>query len=196
MDRDEAKNIVDITNRNVLIDATKGIQYLHETIELITEAFQNATSSGPQAGEPCVGMKIRLIDVKLHEDAIHRGPAQVIPAVSEALRNAIRRAKPTLFEPIQIIRIDTPEELMGEALSQVQNRRGQIIEVSTELGAAVVTAKLPVAEMFGFEAALKSATGGKGFYSLIDVLFDKIPEDLREQTISKIRERKGLPKEE
>ena len=100
-----------------------------------------------------------------------------------------------MLEPVQTIRIDVPEELMGSALSQVQNRRGQVIDMQTELGAAIVKAKLPVAEMFGFEAALKSATAGKGFYSLIDVDFEKIPEDLRLPTIAKIRQRKGLSEE-
>jgi elongation factor 2 len=195
MARDEAKNIIDIHDRNVLIDDTKGIQYLHETIELITEAFRNATNSGPLAGEQCVGIKVKLIDAKLHEDAIHRGPSQVLPAVGMAIRDAIRKAKATFLEPIQVIRIDAPEDLMGAAISQAQNRRGQVIDMQTELGAAVITVKLPVAEMFGFEAQLKSATGGKGFYSLMDVQFDKIPEDLREPTIAKVRERKGMPKE-
>jgi translation elongation factor EF-G len=80
-------------------------------------------------------------------------------------------------------------------MNQITNRRGQVMDMQNELGVAIITAKLPVAEMFGFEAALKSATGGKGFYSLIDVVFDKIPEDLRLNAIAKIRERKGLPKE-
>jgi elongation factor 2 len=195
MGRDEAKNLVDIYNKNILIDATKGVQYLHETIELITEAFQRTMDQGPLAGEPCTGLKIKIDDVKLHEDAIHRGPAQVLPAVGEAVKEAMKRAKPTMLEPIQLIRIDTPEELMGPAMNQITNRRGQVMDMQNELGVAIITAKLPVAEMFGFEAALKSATGGKGFYSLIDVVFDKIPEDLRLNAIAKIRERKGLPKE-
>jgi len=192
MSKDEAKNLVEIHNNNILLDMTKGIQYLHETIELIIDAFTNVMNTGPLAGEPCMGMKIKLTDVKLHEDAIHRGPAQVLPAVSDALKSAIQHAKPTLFEPVQIIRIDVPEELVGSALSQVQNRRGQIIDMQNELGAAIVKAKMPVAEMFGFEAILKSATGGKGFYSLIDVMFEKLPEEIRLQTVQKIRERKGM----
>lgn len=193
MGRDEAKKIYDIHNRNVFIDATKGIQYLNETIELVIDAFQKVTDEGPLAGEPCAAIKIKLTDAKLHEDAIHRGPAQVIPAVSDAIREAMFKAKPTLLEPVQIIRIDTPDETMGDAMNLVQNRRGQILDTKSELGTAIIQAKLPVAEMFGFEATLKSATGGKGFYSLIDVHFEKIPEELKAQVVAKIRQRKGLP---
>jgi len=67
--------------------------------------------------------------------------------------------------------------------------------MQNELGVAILTVKLPVAEMFGFEAALKSATQGKGFYSLIDVIFEKVPEEIKLQAVMKIRERKGMPKD-
>lgn len=193
MSRNEAKKINDIHNKNVLIDATKGIQYLNETMELVIDAFRNVMNAGPLSGEPCSGLKIKLTDAKLHEDAIHRGPAQVLPAVSDAIKIAFSQAKPTLLEPIQIIRIDTPEETMGEAMNLVQNKRGQVLETQTELGVAIIQCKIPVAEMFGFEAALKSSTGGKGFYSLIDVKFEKIPEDLKMSVVTKIRQRKGMP---
>lgn len=195
MSRDEAKKLEEIYNRNVFIDATKGIQYLNETIELVIDAFKQVMDSGPLAHEPCGALKVKITDAKLHEDAIHRGPAQVLPAVGDAIREAILRAKPILLEPVQVIRIDVPEEGMNGAMSQVQNRRGQILDTQLELGAANIQAKLPVAEMFGFEANLKSATGGKGFYSLIDVIFDKVPEELKAQVIAKIRERKGLNKD-
>jgi elongation factor 2 len=195
MSRDEAKSLQELHNHNALVDSTKGIQYLNETMELIIEAFDRTIDAGPLAGEPCAAVKVVLTDAKLHEDAIHRGPAQVLPAVSDAIKEAVYAAKPTLLEPVQTIRIDVPEELMGMAMNQVQNKRGQMLDVKTELGAAVIQAKLPVAEMFGFESQLKSATQGKGFYSLIDVAFERIPEDLKIPTIQRIRERKGLSKE-
>lgn len=193
MSRDEAKNIDDMHNHNVLIDSTKGVQYLNETIELVIDGFRNVTESGPLANEPCAAMKVRIDDVKLHEDAIHRGPAQVLPAVSDAIKGAMMNARPTLLEPMQTIRIDMPEELISAAMNLIQNRRGQVIDTTTELGAAIIQAKVPTSEMIGFEAALKSATGGKGFYSLIDVTFERVPEDLKNQVIARIRERKGLP---
>ncbi|MFH0949524.1 MAG: elongation factor EF-2 [Candidatus Aenigmatarchaeota archaeon] len=195
MGRDEAKRVYEICNRNVFVDATKGIQYLNETIELVVDAFKQVMKEGPLCGEPCTAIKVRLTDAKLHEDAIHRGPAQVIPAVNDALRSAVHQAKPTLLEPVQTIRVDVPEELISSAMSQVQNRRGQILDTHVDAGAAIIQAKMPVAEMFGFEAQLKSATGGRGFYSLIDVTFEKIPEDLKMPVITKIRERKGMSKE-
>jgi len=195
MAKDEAKKVEEIHEKNILIDATKGIQYLNETMELVIDGFRRVMDAGPLAGEPCNALKIKLTDAKLHEDAIHRGPAQVLPAINDAIKEAIYRAKPTLLEPVQIIRIDVPEELLGAAMNLVQGRRGSILDTKMELGVANITAKLPVAEMFGFEAILKSGTGGKGFYSLVDVSFERIPEELKLQAILKIRERKGMPKE-
>lgn len=192
MDKEDAKGAKMIFRRNILIDTTKGIQHLNETMELIMEAFESVCKEGPMAKEPCSAIKVKLVDAKLHEDAIHRGPAQVIPAVRSAINQAILSTNPALLEPVQILRIDSPEETMGNIIDLVQNRRGQIIDMKTELGAAIIQTKLPVKEMFGFEAALKSATGGKGFYSLIDVIFERLPDELKEMEIRKIRERKGL----
>ncbi len=192
MDRDEAKKIKDIYKNCMFIDGTKGVQYMHEVIELMIQGFREVIDKGPQADETCAGIVVRIKDIKLHEDSIHRGPAQVIPPVRFAIKQAIIQSQPTLLEPVQTIRIDVPEELMGNAMGQVQNRRGQVIDTKIERGVAMLTAKLPVAEMFGFEAALKSATGGKGFYSLIDVEFVEIPKDLLRGIIKRIRERKGL----
>jgi elongation factor 2 len=70
----------------MFIDMTKGIQYLHETMELILEGFHEAVDGGPLADEPVQNIKVKLVDVKLHEDSIHRGPAQVIPAVRSAIK--------------------------------------------------------------------------------------------------------------
>ena len=87
MEKDEAKSVKDIQGTNMFFDMTKGIQYLNETMELIIEGLHEALAGGPLADEPVQNLKIRLVDVKLHEDAIHRGPAQVIPAVRSASKS-------------------------------------------------------------------------------------------------------------
>ncbi len=188
----DAKGVKMIHNRNMFIDATKGIQYLNEVVELLKQSFKSVMDEGPICREPCYSVIVRLVDAKLHEDSIHRGPAQVIPASRFAIKNAILKAGPTLFEPKQILRIESPQEEMGSAMKEIQNRRGDVIDVQNEEGAAILKTKLPVAEMFGFEGALKSATGGKGFYFLIDVIFEKLPRELLDNVVKKIRSRKGL----
>jgi len=191
-DSGEAKNIVLIYNKNMLLDMTKGVQYLNEVMEMIKEGFRNIMDEGPLAKEPCVGIKVKLMDAELHEDAVHRGPGQVLPAVRYAIRVGMLYGDATLLEPKQIIRIDVPTEIMGSALKEAQSRRGQILEIKEERGVTIIIAKLPVSEMFGFDSQLKSATGGRGFYSLIDVVFEKLPKELKDSTIIKIRKRKGM----
>jgi len=188
----EIKKLKLIHNKNMLLDQTKGVQYLNEIMEMVKDGFTSRMDEGPLSREPCVGLKIVLTDAELHEDPVHRGPGQVLPAIRYGIRAAILNADPLLLEPKQIIRIDTPTEVMGGAIKEVQNRRGKILDMKEERGATIIQAKIPVSEMFGFNSALKSATGGKGFYSLIDVIFEKLPSDLRDKTILKIRKRKGL----
>lgn len=192
MPRDEAKKIQALANKNLLIDGTKSVQYLNEAMKLIVEAFQNVMNAGPLAGEPCSQMKVYLTDANLHEDNVHRGPAQVIPTIGAAIKRAMMNAKPALLEPIQILRIDAPEEMIGNVMTLVQNRRGQVLDTSVEQGSAAVQAKIPVAETFGMEALLKSNTQGKGFYSLIEIEYEKMPEELKQEVVRKIRQRKGM----
>ncbi len=195
MDEIDARGVKMVYNRNLLIDATKGIQYLNEVMELLKQSYKNVMDEGPLCREPCYSILVRLVDADLHDDSIHRGPAQVIPACRFAIKNAILKAGPTLFEPKQILRIETPQEEMGSAMKEIQNRRGDVMDVQNEEGAAILKTKLPVAEMFGFEGALKSATGGKGFYFLIDVIFEKLPRELLDKVVKQIRGRKGLEQE-
>ena len=193
MNYDEARNIICIHNKNVLIDLTKGVQFLNEVIEMIIEAFTEMMDEGPLAKEPCTKIKVKLVDADLHEDPVHRGPGQIIPAVKYGIMNAMLRADPTLLEPKQIIRIDVPVELIGNVTREIENRRGQILNMREERGASIIMAKLPVAEMFGFDATLKSITSGRGFYSLVEIVFEKLPKELRESTVLGIRKRKGMP---
>lgn len=192
MDYDDAKKIVLIHNKNIFIDATKGVQYMNEVIEMLKEAFTNIMDEGPLCREPSTRVKVKLVDAALHEDPVHRGPGQIIPAMRHTIIEGIRKSTPTLLEPKQIIRIDVPNELIGVVTREVENRRGQILDMKDERGQSQIKAKVPVSDIFGFDATLKSATSGRGFYSLIEVTFERLPRDMREQVIKKIRERKGL----
>lgn len=195
MDSDEIKNLLIIHGKNMLIDKTKGIQYLNEVIEMVKDGFVSIMDEGPICREPCAGLKISITDAELHEDPVHRGPGQVLPAVRYAIKAGIMNGDPTLKEPKQLIRVDVPTDVMGSALREIQNRRGKIMDMSEERGASILQVKVPVSEMFGFDSALKSATSGKGFYSLVDVIFEKLPKDLQIETVAKVRKRKGLSEE-
>jgi elongation factor 2 len=192
MDYSEAKNIILIHNKNVLIDLTKGVQYLNEVIEMVKDGFRIMMEEGPLSREPCVKVKVKLVDAELHEDPVHRGPGQIIPTIKFGSRQGMLHANATMLQPKQIRRIDVPTDLIGEVIREVEGRRGQILNMREERGASIITAKMPVSDMFGFDSSLKSATSGRGFYSLIEIVFEKLPSEMRERVIKGIRRRKGL----
>jgi elongation factor 2 len=192
VDAKEAKKVKDIFNGNILVDATRGIVHIGEVMEMVIEAFEQVMSEGPLAREPCMKLKVSITDCKLHEDAIHRGPAQVLPAVREALKEGMISSKPLIFEPLQVIEIDAPQDYMGEISKLVQNKRGTVITMEQKGEYVSIRSKLPVAEMFGFTSDLRSATNGKGSHYLVDQVFEKLPESLQEKVRMSIRKRKGL----
>ncbi|RQD83745.1 MAG: elongation factor EF-2 [Methanocalculus sp. MSAO_Arc2] len=192
MDKEEAKNIRDIYGTNAFLDMTKGIQYLNETMELVLDGIHEALDGGPLADEQVQNVKIRLMDVKLHEDAIHRGPAQVIPAVRSAVKGAILMANDQLLEPIQKIQITVPQDQMGAAISQIQGRRGQLATTESEGDQIIVNGSAPVAELFGFAGDLRSATEGRAMWSTEFAGFQLVPSSLVNEVVMSIRKRKGL----
>jgi len=192
MDKDEAKNVKAIEGTNMFIDMTKGIQYLNETMELVLDGWREALRGGPLADELVQNLKIRLVDVKLHEDAIHRGPAQVIPAVRSAVKAGLLMGGDSLLEPIQKIQITVPSEQMGAATSQIQGRRGQVFDMLSEGDTMTIVGKAPVAELFGFAGDVRSATEGRAMWSTEFAGFELVPAGIVDEVVKGIRRRKGL----
>lgn len=192
MNKVDAKGAVQVLNNNLLTTVTKGIQYLNEVIGLIQEGYKDAVEAGPLAKERVLGIKVKLVDTKLHEDSIHRGPAQVIPAVRDAIREATLGAKATLLEPKQKVFIQVPSDYMGAATREIQSRRGQILDMKQEGDMSTIIAKCPVAEMFGFAGDIRSATEGRALWSTEHAGFEKVPKELQDKIIKEIRSRKGI----
>ncbi|MDI9623640.1 MAG: elongation factor EF-2 [Methanothermobacter sp.] len=195
LDKEEARRVWDVYEKNLFINMTRGIQYLDEIKELILDGFESAIDDGPLAKEKVMGVKVKLVDAKIHEDAVHRGPAQVLPAVRRAMYAAMMMAEPKILEPIQKVFINVPQEYMGNATREIQNRRGQILDMSQEGDMVTVEAKVPVAEMFGFAGDIRSATEGRCLWSTENAGFEKLPDELQKTIIREIRTRKGLSPE-
>ncbi|KYK35814.1 MAG: elongation factor EF-2 [Theionarchaea archaeon] len=192
MGRDQARNVVDIYQGNMLVNMAKGIVHIGEVIELIVDAFHSVMDKGPLAEEPLMKAKIVVTDMKLHEDSIHRGPAQVIPAVRHALLAATLIASDALFEPMQKLWVQAPHEYMGAITREIQGRRGQILDMNQEGELINIESKVPVAEMFGFSGEIRSATEGRALWSTEVMGFELLPESLQKDTVLDIRKRKGL----
>jgi len=196
MESKVARKVKNIFKGNMLVDGTRGIVHIGEVMEMVQDMFEDVMNAGSLAREPCIKVKITVDDIKLHEDAIHRGPGQVYPAVREGMRGAMNQAGPLLFEPLQTLRFEAPSEYMGEISKLIANKRGQLLDMQQEGATVVVKGKMPVAEMFGISSELRSATGGRGNFSLVDQTFEKLPNELQAKIIGQLRSRKGLKTEE
>ena len=195
LNKDMMRKIYAINGTNVLVNDTKGIQNLHETRELIIEGFNDVCKKGPVADEPLMGVMVRLVDAKLHEDAIHRGPAQTIPAVRNAVKGALIRSKSVIFEPIQKIRIDAPNDVIGGVTREVTTRRGIIEDMPVDGSTASVIGTMPVAETFGFSNDIRAASQGRAVWNTENAGYVHLPPNLFGDVTAEIRERKGLKPE-
>jgi elongation factor 2 len=193
---DEAREYRHIYKDCVLLDKVRGEVHMGEVIEMIMDGFEQVIDAGPLSREPCMKLKVSLVDIKLHEDAIHRGPAQVYPAVRDSIRMSMESASPSLFEPMQTLLVEGPIENMGNLTKLFQSKRGQVINIEQGAGFVQIKVKLPVAEMIGLASDVRSGTEGRGTFSMIDQSFEKVPSNLQDDVIRKIRSRKGLKENE
>jgi translation elongation factor 2 (EF-2/EF-G) len=192
MDKDTSQEVEHIHGTNILIDDTKGIQHLNETMELVIEGLEEALDDGPLAAEPTQGALLRLHDARLHEDTIHRGPAQVIPAIRDAVHRALIDGDIKLLEPIQDVRIDVPSMHMGSASGEIQGRRGRVDDMFQEGDLMVIEGIAPVEEMIGFSSDIRSATEGRASWNTENAGFRVLSDNLQSEKIMEIRERKGM----
>lgn len=179
-------------NYNLLLDQTKGEIHIGEIIEMVFDMFEDVMNAGPISREPSFGVMVSLMDCKLHEDAIHRGPAQLYPAVREGIREAYRGAGPMIYEPVQVLQFEAPVDYMGNLSKLIANKRGQLLDMQQSGIMVSIKAKMPVAEMIGMSNDLRSATGGRGNSFVIDQSFELLPRELQTRVIAQIRSRKGL----
>jgi len=179
-------------NANLLVDSTSGIQYLREVRDHISSGFHWAVESGPFSGEAVRGIQVNLTDAQLHEDPVHRGPAQIMPATRQALYAAILLAEPTLLEPIYKIQVRIPPEELGSVTGLISRKRGSIHNVEQKGPVVTVTGYLPVSETLGLSQEMRSATSGSAFWQSAFDHWAPVPDSLLPETLAKVRTRKGL----
>jgi len=190
------------TGPNLLVDMTKGVQYLAEIKDSFVGAFQWATKEGVLCDENMRGIRFNILDVTLHADAIHRGGGQIIPTARRVLYAAELTAAPRLMEPVYLVEIQTPENAMGGIYGVLNRRRGNVFAEERRPGTPLynVKAYLPVLESFGFTADLRANTGGQAFPQCVFDHWQIISGDPAEagkaqQVVFSTRKRKGLPEE-
>jgi len=188
------------TGPNLMVDVTKGVQYLNEIKDSVVAGFQWATKEGPLSDENVRGVRFNLHDVTLHADAIHRGGGQIIPTARRCLYACMLTASPRYLEPVYLVEIQCPESAVGGIYGVLNRRRGVVVEEMQVAGTPmfVVKAHLPVNESFGFTADLRSNTAGQAFPQCVFDHWQVMSGDPFEAgnktstIMNEIRKRKGL----
>merc|ERR1719158_207784 len=185
---------------NLVVDETQGVQYLNEIKEHVNSGFQWVTKEGPLCEENMRSIRFNIKDVTLHTDAIHRGAEQLMPCTRRVCFAAELTASPTLQEPIFLVEITCPQEVMSGVYNCMNLRRGMVFEENPREDTPLVQAKahLPVAESFGFVSALRQATSGQAFPQCVFDHWEDLQGDATEEgsklqeLILNIRKRKNI----
>ncbi|MBD3840221.1 MAG: elongation factor G, partial [Epsilonproteobacteria bacterium] len=168
------------------IDAIKGGVIPKEYIPAVDKGIQEALSGGILAGYPVVDVQVTLYDGSYHE--VDSSEMAFKIAGSMAVKEAARKAGLTLLEPIMKVEVEVPEDYMGDVIGDINKRRGQMNSMDDRLGVKLLTAMIPLAEMFGYSTDLRSMSQGRGTYSMVFDHYADVPKNVSDEVI---KARKG-----
>ncbi len=154
-----------------------------EYIPAVDKGIQEAMQNGVVAGYPVVDVKATLYDGSYHE--VDSSEMAFKIAGSMAFKEAAKKANPVLLEPIMKVEVEVPEEYMGEVIGDINRRRGQVSSMEDRAGNKIITAMVPLAEMFGYSTDLRSFTQGRGTYSMEFDHYEEVPKNVAEEIIKK-----------
>ncbi len=166
-------------------DQIKGGAIPREYIASVDKGIQEAMEGGVMAGYPMVDVRAVLSDGSYHE--VDSNDMTFKIAGSMALKEAARKGKPVLLEPVMDVEVVTPEDYMGDVIGDLNSRRGQVSSMTARAGAQVVNAKVPLSEMFGYVGDLRSKTQGRANYTMQFAGYEQVPGQIAEEIIAKVR---------
>ena len=161
------------------VNKIKGGAIPTEFIPAVEKGVEEAMENGPRAGYPVVDVRITLTDGKYHDTDSSEIAFKV--AGSLAFKEAARRAKPVLLEPVFAVEVVTPEEYMGDVIGDLSRRRGQVSGMERRGNAQVISAHVPLAEMFGYATDVRSATQGRATYTMQFERYDEVPPNIADK---------------
>jgi elongation factor G len=166
-------------------DAIVGGSIPKEYIPAVSQGIQEAMRNGLLAGYPMEDVKVRLYDGSYHEVDSNEMAFKV--AGSMAFKEAAKKARPVLLEPVFLVEVVTPEEYMGSVVGDLNSRRGRIEGMGTRSDAQVVRAIVPLAEMFGYATTLRSLSQGRAIYTMHFDHYEEVPVSIGEKIIEKFQ---------
>ena len=190
---DEARNVAAIdVSGNLLIDETKGVQFIQESIDSIRSGFDDVIHSGPIAHESVRGVKFVLHHFVPHEDPAHRGLAQLMPATRRAMLGSMLIADPALLEPILGMEVKCPQEQIGTVAGILSAKRGKLLNVEQKGIISIIQGEIPASETFDLSEIMRGGTAGKAMWSTYFKTWQPVPQSIFRNLIGEIRKRKGL----
>ncbi len=154
-----------------------------EYVSPAEQGMKEACESGIVAGYPVIDLKATLVDGSFHE--VDSSEMAFKIAGSMAIKDGVMKASPVLLEPMMKVEVEVPENFLGDVMGDLNSRRGQIEGMGSEAGIAKVTAKVPLAEMFGYATDIRSKTQGRGIFSMEFSHYDEVPRNVAEAIIAK-----------
>ena len=167
------------------VDAIKGGVVPREYIPAVDKGIQEAMDTGVLAGFPVVDIKVTLIDGSYHE--VDSSEMAFKIAGSMGFKEGCQKASPVLLEPIMSVEVVVPEEYMGDVIGDLNSRRGRIMGMDSRAGAQVVSAMVPLANMFGYSTDLRSATQGRATYTMTFDHYEPVPKSVSEEVVAKVK---------
>jgi len=190
---DEAKNVAAIDiGGNILIDETKGVQFIQESMDSIRSGFDDVVHSGPIAHESVRGLKFILHHFVPHEDPAHRGLAQLMPAARRSMLGSMLVASSVLLEPILGIEIKCPQEQIGTVAGILSAKRGKLLNVEQKGLISIIQGEIPASETFDLSEVMRGGTAGKAMWNTYFKTWQPVPQSIFKNLVTDIRKRKGL----
>jgi elongation factor G len=163
------------------VNKVRGGSVPTEYISAVEKGVEDAMTNGPRAGFPVVDVRITLTDGKYHDTDSSEIAFRI--AGSIGAKEALRRAKPVLLEPVFAVEVVTPEEFMGDVIGDLNRRRGQVSGMEQRGNAQVVSATVPLSEMFGYATDVRSNTQGRATYTMQFERYEEVPPNIAEKVI-------------
>ena len=180
---------------NVLINGTKGVQFVQESTDSINSGFEEVMKEGPLCREQMRDCKFIFTHFVPHEDTAHRGLSQLGPASRRACMGALITAGTKLLEPMLAIEVRVPTDLVGNVATVLSGKRGRVLDMQQKGPASIVIGEIPAAETFTLSEEMRGQTAGKAMWNTHFKAWSEVPKSLLSESISTIRKRKGISPE-
>jgi elongation factor G len=167
------------------VNEIKGGNIPREFVPAIEKGFKESMKNGPLAGYALDSMKVTLSDGSFHP--VDSDALSFELAAKAGFREAARRANPVILEPVMKLEVDTPDTSMGDVVGDLNKRRGQVEGMDSKLGAAIIKAKVPLSEMFGYVTALRTITSGRGSSTMEFSHYAETPKNIADEVIAKVK---------